>query len=122
MTKLSDNVLDKGLSYLTTKAAKMHLCSAEPANYAGIAALSVANADVAIGAPKDAAPNGREVVVPEMTNAYTVTKEATNASHYVITDGAGELLAAKTMDAAQVLYVANEISTPEFSIRLPDPA
>lgn len=121
MTTVSDNVLDNGLNYLTTKAAKIHLCSAKPAAYAGVAAVSLAHADVNIGAPKNANPSGREVVIPAPDQAYTVTSDG-NATHYAITDGAGELLIAKALATPQAIYVANAVSTPEASVRFPDPA
>ncbi len=121
MTILSDEVFDKGLEYLTANAAKIHLCSSEPANFAAVAGVSVANADVTISAPADASPSGRKVTIPALNEAYTVTADGGNAAFYAITDGTGKLLVAKALPSAQNVYAANQVSTPELIIYFPDP-
>jgi len=47
MVMISDDALDAALDYIGDAATRVDLCTAEPANYAGIAAVSCAYATLA---------------------------------------------------------------------------
>lgn len=122
MAYLDSRVLDLGLNVLDTEATILHICSSEPANYAGIAAITLGNkAAVSIGAPGARAPSGRKVTVAAITDG-TVTGTGT-ASHYAIADaGNTRLLAAGALAASQAVTNGNVFTLAAFDIGIPGPA
>ncbi len=121
MAMLSNNVYDQGLNYLDTNGTRMDICSSEPANYAGIAAVSVGfKTSLNIGAPEAGTGSGRMVTVPAITDGeVTVT---TTAAYYAISNGSSELLATGPLAASQAVTDGNPWTTPAFTIRIPAPA
>jgi len=116
---LHPNVYDKGLEWLVANAARIDICSAEPATYAQAvtdANLSVGFDAVAVGAPA-AAGTGRKVTVSAVAEG-TVTETAT-ATHWAITDGLGILIAAGALAAGQVFTDGNTWSLAAFDITMP---
>jgi hypothetical protein len=119
---LDSRVLDLGLNVLDVEATILHICSSEPANYAGIAAITLGNkASVSIGAPGARAPSGRKVTVAAITDG-AVTGTGT-ASHYAIADaGNTRLLAAGALAATQAVTNGNTFTLAAFDIGIPGPA
>ncbi|WP_425404635.1 hypothetical protein [Hwanghaeella sp.] len=117
---LNPNVYDQGLAWLVANAARLDICSAEPANYAQAttdANLSVGNeTGITVGAPADAG-TGRKVTVPAVV-AGDVTETAT-ATHWALTDGAGVLIATGALAAGQVVTDGNTWALGAFDITLP---
>ena len=118
MAYISDLVFDSGLSYATTNGTKINICSAEPVNFAGIAAVDLGNDTVVIPSPEAGAVSGRRVVVPAIT-AGTVT--ATNtASFWALSDGTTTLVASGTITTPQVVTSGNTFTLDAISITIPD--
>ena len=62
----NDAMLDAGLAYITSNATEMYACSAQPANYAGIAAVALTSVVVpSFTGPADGDVNGRKITVDE---------------------------------------------------------
>lgn len=120
MAYLNNLVLDNGLQHLTANATVVHICSAEPTDNATLASASLGTRTaVTVGAPTDRTPTGRRVIVPAVTDG-NVTGTAT-ASHWALATGAGELLAAGTLTASQVVTAGNTFALAEFDIGFPGP-
>ena len=100
----------------------MHVCSAEPANYAGIAAVSLA--DVAVTADTDFTKangdtSGRKVTVAAKSG---VTVDATGtATHIVLARTTDSTLRAITTCSLQALTAGNTVNIPAFDIEIADP-
>jgi hypothetical protein len=117
-----DRVYDAGLNALDTEANILHICTAQPTTYAGIAAVSLGTATPSIGAPAAATPNGRKVTVAAITGTGAISSSG-NATHYAIADTVNSrLLVANTLDALVAVTAGQSFSLPAFDIRLPAPA
>jgi len=121
MAQLADRVYDNGLSVLDTEANVLYICSSEPANFAGIAAVLLGTkTSLSIGAPAAGTPDGRKVTVAAFTDG-AVSATGT-ASHWVIADSVNSrLLASDALDATQSVTNGNTFSLPAFDIRIPAP-
>jgi len=121
MPFLNDRVYDNGLTVLDTEATTLHICSAEPSTFAGVASVTLGNVALAgadIGAPAAGSPNGRQVTVAAKTGG-SVAATGT-ATHYAITDTSNSrLLAAGPLQASQPLTGGNTFTTAPFTIRIP---
>jgi len=119
---VGDYVLDNGLVALDTLADKIILVSADPATYAGVAAVTLGNktfsAGAAVGAPAAGTPNGRKVSTTAITDG-AVTANGT-ATGWVIVDSVNSrLLVNGDLVAPQVVTSGNTFTLPSFDITLP---
>lgn len=117
MPYVNPNVYDNGLAWAVTNGTTLSICSAEPANYAGIAAVELGvKADVEVGAPEAGAVSGRRVIIPEVTGG--TTEETGDASHWALHDDTGVLVAAGPLTAAQTVTTGNPWSLAAISIEI----
>lgn len=119
---LVDDVLDAALDKIAT-GTRLVVCSGQPANFAGIAAVALAdvtltagdgNGDYTIG---NGDTSGRKVTVAAQ-NGVTVDSSGT-ATHVSIDDGSA--LLAVTTCTSQVLTSGNTVNVPAFDIEIGDP-
>lgn len=100
----------------------MHVCSAEPANYAGIAAVSLA--DIAMTPDTDFTKangdvSGRKVTVAAKSGVLVdVTGTAT---HVVLARTTDSTLRYVTTCTSQALTAANTVNIPAWDIEVLDP-
>ena len=116
----SDAMMDAALDYLAGSTI-MHVCSAQPANYAGIAAVSLASV-VMTGADftkADGDVSGRKVTTAAK-NGVTVANSGT-ASHIVLAKVADTTLRNITTCTAQVLTAGNTVNIPAWDWEIADP-
>ena len=124
MAFISDTILDAGLQkILDATAPVLHICSAEPADFAGVAAVTLGNKTApVIGAQTDATPDGRQVSIATFTDG-TVTATGTATHWALVDDTTSDLLAAVAVPSAQALTSGNPLSmTSALVIRIPDAA
>lgn len=100
----------------------MHVCSAEPANYAGIAAVSLA--DVALTPDTDFTKangdtSGRKVTIAAKSGV-TVDNTGT-ATHIAIARSTDSTLRYVTTCTSQALTAANTVNIPAWKIEVADP-
>lgn len=120
MSYITDSALDAALSYIDTNAAVLHICSAEPANYAGVAAVTLGiKTPPAISTPADRALGGREITVSAISDGE-VTGTGT-ATHYAIVS-ASALLVTGALNASQAVTDGNTFTLTSFTIGIPDAA
>ena len=116
-----NNSIDAYLDYLD-QCDILHVCSAEPANYAGIAAVSLA--DVALTADTDFTKangdvSGRKVTVAAKAGV-TVDASGT-ATHVAIARVADTTLRYVTTCTSQALTAGNTVNIPAWDIESLDP-
>lgn len=116
-----DACLDAIADYID-QSTVMHLCSAEPANYAGIAAVSLA--DVTMTADTDYTKangdtSGRKVTVAAK-NGVTVDTSGTG-NHIVLARVADTTLRFVTTCTSQAVTAGNTVNFPAWDIETADP-
>jgi hypothetical protein len=120
--KVNSRVLDLGLNVLDTESTHLHICSAEPVDYADVLTKSLGNKNFGVGnvcgSPVDATPNGRKVTTAAVTDG-SVTGTGT-ATWWAVVDATNtRLLADNALAASQGITAGNVFSLPAFDIRLP---
>lgn len=110
--KIADAVMDAMLDLVEGDA--IHICSAEPANYAGIAALMLAEKTTALGTHVKAngAVDGRKTTCPAQTG-ISITNTGT-ANHVVLSDGTANINRITTC-TAQGLTSGGTVDTGAFA-------
>jgi hypothetical protein len=100
----------------------MHLCSAEPANYAGIAAVSLADVAMTVNTDYTKAngdTSGRKVTVAAK-NTVTVDASGT-ATHVVLASTGDTTLRYVTTCTSQAVTSGNTVNFPAWDIEFSDP-
>ena len=121
MAFVNDAVRDAALDYLIGEAATLHICSAEPASYAGIAAVALGSkSGLTLTGPTDGATDGRAATVPAITDG-SVTGTGT-ATHWALSDGTAALLASGALSASQAVTSGNTFTLGAFAVTIRDPA
>lgn len=121
--KFDDSVFDAALAEAAT-ATTVHVCSAEPANHAGIAAVSLADIAVSAGlgggdysAATNGDVSGRKTTLASQVDV--VVDNSGTATHVVGTDGT--VLLWCTTCTSQALTAANTVTIPALDIEFTDP-
>lgn len=121
--KYADSVFDAALADIATQNV-LHVTSAEPANHAGIAAVSLA--DIALttglgggdwGAAADGTVSGRRTTLAAQ-NGVTIDASGT-ATHVVGTTGT--VLKSATTCTSQALVAAGTVDIPAHDYAFTDP-
>jgi len=114
-----NDVLDAALSKVAT-ATTLTVCSSAPANFAGIAAVALAEATMSSGdyTIADGDTSGRKVTVA--AQADMPVDETGTATHIALDDGSTLLYV--TECTSQALTSGNTVSTPAWDIEIADPA
>lgn len=120
---VANEVLDAALAEIAT-AVTLTVCSGEPANFAGIAAVALAEVTLTAGlgngdyTAADGDVSGRKVTVAQQAD---VPIDATGtATHIALDDGA--TLQYVTTCTSQALTSGGTVTVPAFDIELEDPA
>ena len=98
----------------------LHVCSAEPANYAGIAAVMLAEKTSGLGThvKGNGDTSGRKTTCPAQT-AITISNTGT-ANHVVLSDGSSAIKRVTTC-TAQALTAGGTVDTSAFKHEITDP-
>ena len=116
---VSDDVLDAALTEIATSTTET-VCSAEPANYAGIAAVTLAAVTVAAGdfTIADGTTSGRKTTVAEQ--AGVSISASGDATHVALDDGT--TLQYVTTAPTQTLTSGGTVTVAAWAVELQDPA
>ena len=120
--KVDDTVLDGAFNIIKNGAIRMVACSAEPANYAGIAAVSLADVTVASGdfTIANGDTSGRKVTVAAKS-AVLIDTSGT-ATHIVLHDNASVMHYVTTCTSqALTANGSNTVNFPSWDIEIADP-
>ncbi len=115
-----DAMLDAALNYIKNNTTKMFVCSAQPANYAGVAAVALADKTGLSGSdftgPADGDAGGRKLTVNAQTG---ITVDANgNAAHIALCSA--DTLLYVTTATTQTLTAGNTVNTPAWDIEIGD--
>lgn len=114
-----DVVLDQMFDYLAANATTLYVCSGEPANFAGIAAVALA--DVAIDSGDFSKANGdvsgRKTTISQQS-AIPIDSSGT-ANHIVL--ASGSVLLYVTTCGSQALTAGGTVTVPAWDIEIADP-
>ena len=119
-----DAVLDVMLDAIADACDALHVCTTEPANYAGIAALELAvvtltvgdgNGDYVVG---DGDASGRKLAIGEQA-AIDVDTSGT-AAHIVLSNGSDTMYYVTTC-TSQALVDTGTVTVPTWDIEIADP-
>jgi hypothetical protein len=120
-----DAVLDASLESIA-ESDTLYLCDAEPANFAGIAAVALADVAVTPGHGNgdftiaNGDTSGRKLTVGAQSDFEV---DATgDADHIVLADAGNTLLKYVTTCPSQTVTDGNTASTAAFDIEIADPA
>lgn len=120
---ISNDVLDAALAELAT-GVRLVVCSAEPANFAGIAAVALADVTLTAGlgggdwsAAGDGDTNGRKVTLAQQASIPIDTTGT--ATHIAIDDGS--VLLGVTTCTSQALTSGGTVTVPSFDVEFADP-
>ena len=116
---VSDDVLDAALGEIATSTT-LTVCSAEPANYAGIAAVTLAASTVAGGdfTIADGTTSGRKTTVAEQA-AVSITASG-DATHVALDDGT--TLQYVTTAPTQTLTSGGTVTVAAWEIEIAEPS
>lgn len=114
-----DAMLDAALQYIEDNAVELYVCSAQPANYAGIAAVALTGAAVpTFTGPVDGDTSGRKTTVDQEADiAITATGDAT---HIVL--ASATVLLYVTTTTTQGLTSGGTVTVPAWDIEIADAA
>ena len=118
MAFMIDAALDAALNYVKSNGTTLHICSAEPANYAGIAAVELASAPVTLTGPADGDTSGRKVTIPAVSDDDVDTTGT--ATHWALSNGSDTLIATNALSASAELDDAGTYSFSATDIELAD--
>ena len=112
-----DLMLDAALDYISSNAVELYVCTGQPANYAGIAALALTGAAVpTFQANANGDVSGRKLTVDsEVDIPITATGDAT---HIVL--ASATVLLYITTCTTQNLTSGGTVTTPAWDIELAD--
>ena len=115
---VDDTVLDGALNIIDN-TTRMVACSGQPANFAGIAAVALADVVMAPGDFTDANgdTNGRKVTVAAKSGVSVDTNGT--ATHVSMDDGTTLLYV--TTCTSQALTAGNTVNFPAWDIEIADP-
>lgn len=121
--KTPDPVFDAALSYVQSRATRQVACSAEPANFAGVAAVALADVAVASGdfIIADNESGGRKVTLGAKSGALIDTSGT--ATHVALVNDTNSELLPVTTCTSQALTAngTNTVNFPAWAIRFSDP-
>ena len=84
MPFVDDQALDAHLNDVRTNTTALHLCTAEPADFAGAIATSIANkAAPPIALPSDHPAGGRQIIIQAFADGVT-TADGTAAAYALV--------------------------------------
>jgi hypothetical protein len=123
MAKVVDDVvLDGALNIIKNNAIRMAVCTTQPANYAGIAALTLATATMApadmIVANGDT--SGRKLTMAAKSGVTITGAGTQTAGHVVLHDNAAVMHYVTTCNA-QSLTNGGTVNIPAWKIEIADP-
>lgn len=115
-----DAVLDKMADYIIAEVTTQYICSGQPANFAGIAAVALADVALAGGelTKANGDVSGRKFTVPQKS---AIPIDASGTANHVVLASATELLYVTTC-TNQALNSGGTVTAPAWDVEIADPA
>lgn len=121
MAFLIDDVYDSGLSYVSTNANRLDICSTEPTTYTqATSTYTLGNkTSLSVGSPADHTPDGRKVVVAAITDG-TVSGTGTAAYWAITKTSTSTLIATGSLTSSQAVTSGNTFTLDAINIAIRD--
>ncbi len=122
MAKYANDLgLDAALDWFAASTI-LHVCSSQPANYAGIAAVSLGSVVIDSGdfTKADGDTSGRKVTIAAQT--ISAASASGTANHVVLASTADSTLRYVTTMTSQAITSGNPIGVGAWKIEIADPA
>lgn len=116
---ISDGVFDAALNFLETNGTVVHITSADPTNWAGLAAVTLGNATACTYTGPNDGASGRKTILDAIT-AGDVTGTGT-ATHFAITNGSDTVYVVQALSSSQGVTDGNTFTLTACTIQLSDP-
>jgi hypothetical protein len=120
---IADDVLDAALAELA-EGTRLVVCSGEPANFAGIAAVALADVTLTAGlgngdwgAAQNGDTNGRKT---RLAQQATIPIDSSGTATHIAVDDGTRLLAVTTC-TSQALTAGGTVTVPAFDFEFADP-
>lgn len=120
-----DAVLDVFLDNIADNCDVLHVCTTEPANYAGIAALELANVTLTVGDGNgdytiaNGDTSGRKLTISQQADIDIDTSGT--AQHIVLSNGTDTMYYVTTC-TSQALVDTGTVTVPAWDIEIADPS
>lgn len=121
MAKNYDGISDAGLNACRNGATRATLCSAQPANYAGIAAVALGAATISSAdftAPADGSPSGRAMT---FSGKAGVVPTADGTVNHIAFHNNADIMYAVTTVTSQAVTTSQTWDIPSCTITQVDP-
>lgn len=114
-----DAILDAMADAIIAAATQLVVCSGEPANYAGIAAVALADVVIDSGdfTKGNGDTNGRKVTIAQQSS---ITIDASGTATHVVL-ASGSVLLYVTTCTSQALTSGGTVTVPAWDIEVADP-
>lgn len=118
MAFITGGAYDAALNLIATDATTLYICSAEPSDFAGIAAVELGSkSNPTFTGPVAGDVSGRKLTVDAITSGGGVTATG-SATHFAIASGS-ELLVAGSLSAPASVSSGDLFTLTAFDITIP---
>ena len=116
---IADTVFDAALNFLETNGTEVHITSADPTNWAGLAAVTLGNeAACTYTGPADHT-SGRKTTLDAITDGDVT--DTNTATHFAITNGSDAVYVIQELSSSQAVTSGNKFTLTAVIIAIPDP-
>ena len=116
---ISDGVFDAALNFLETNGTEVHICSADPTNWAGLAAVTLGNETACAYTGPEDHTSGRKTTLDAITDGDVTDTDT--ATHFAITNGSDTVYVIQELNASQAVTSGNKFTLTACIIAIPDP-
>lgn len=116
---IADAVFDAALNYLETNGTVVHITSANPTNWAGLAAVTLGNETACTYTGPEDGASGRKTTLDAITDGDVTGTDT--ATHFAITNGSDTVYVIQELNASQAVTSGNKFTLTAVTIQLSDP-
>lgn len=116
---IADSVFDAALNFLETNGTVVHITSADPTNWAGLAAVTLGNETACTYTGPENGTSGRKTTLDAITDGDVTGTDT--ATHFAITNGSDAVYIVQELNASQGVTSGNKFTLTAVTIQLSDP-
>ena len=116
---IADAVFDAALNFLGTNGTEVHITSADPTNWAGLAAVDLGNETACSYTGPADHTSGRKITLDAITDGDVTDTDT--ATHFAITNGSDAVYVIQELASSQGVTSGNKFTLTAVIIALPDP-
>jgi hypothetical protein len=116
---ISNEIFDAALNYLETNGTEVHICSGNPTNWAGLAAVTLGNETACTYTGPADHTSGRKTTLDAITDGDVTDTDT--ATHFCITNGSDTVYVIQELSSSQGVTNGNKFTLTACIIAIPDP-